>query len=47
VLFHAMINLSWALFPVAGSFYDPLVTFIILSIASGLIAIRWSLKVQQ
>jgi uncharacterized protein len=47
VLFHTMINLSWALFPVAGSFYDPLVTFIILSIASGLIAIRWSLKVQQ
>ena len=47
VLFHAMINLSWALFPVAGSYYDPLVTFIILAIASGLIAIRWKLKVQR
>ena len=45
VLFHAMINLSWALFPVAGSYYDPLVTFIILAIASGLIAIRWKQKV--
>ena len=46
VLFHAMINLSWALFPVAGSYYDPLVTFIILAIASGLIAIRWKQKVR-
>ena len=32
VLFHTMFNVSWALFPVAGSFYDPFVTFSILSI---------------
>ena len=31
VLFHAMINISLALFPVAGSFYDPFVTFLILA----------------
>lgn len=37
VLFHTMINVSWALFPNAGSFYDPLVTFIILTLAVGLI----------
>ena len=36
VLFHAMINISLALFPVAGSFYDPFVTFLILAPATGL-----------
>lgn len=45
VLFHTMINVSWALFPVAGSYYDPLVTFAILAISSGLIAIRLNPKV--
>jgi uncharacterized protein len=47
LLFHTMINLSWALFPVAGSYYDPLVTFIILAISSFLIAIGWKPQVQQ
>ena len=47
VLFHAMINLSWALFPVAGSFYDPLVTFVILAISSVVIVMRWKLRVKQ
>ena len=41
VLFHAMINVSWALFPVSGSFYDPFVMFVILGIPSILIAIIW------
>ena len=41
VLFHTMINLSWALFPVAGSYYNPLVTFVILAIAVGAIAFLW------
>lgn len=41
VLFHTMINLSWALFPVAGSYYNPLVTFVILAIAVGAIASLW------
>lgn len=45
VVFHTMINLSWALFPVAGSFYDPFVTFIIVGSASLLVAIFWTPKV--
>lgn len=39
VLFHTMINLSWALFPVAGSYYDPLIAFIVLSLSIGLVFI--------
>ena len=41
VLFHTMINVSWALFPIAGSYYDPFVTFSILVPASGLIVVLW------
>ena len=41
VLFHTMINLSWALFPNAGSYYDPFVTFLILAVAVGLIVFLW------
>ncbi len=37
VLFHTMINVSWALFPISGSYYDPFVTFLILAFAVGLI----------
>lgn len=39
VLFHTMINLTWALFPVAGSYYDPLIAFIVLSLSIGLVFI--------
>ena len=41
VLFHTMINVSWALFPNAGSYYDPFVTFVILAVAVGLIVSLW------
>ncbi len=41
VVFHAMINLSWALFPISGSYYDPLVTFVILSLAVLSIVAFW------
>jgi uncharacterized protein len=41
VLFHMMINVSWALFPVAGSYYDPFVTFILLAASAGLIVLFW------
>lgn len=41
VLFHTMINLSWALFPMSGSYYDPFVTFVILAFAVGLIVFLW------
>jgi uncharacterized protein len=41
VLFHTMINLTWALFPIAGSFYDPFVTFLILAFAVSAILAWW------
>jgi membrane protease YdiL (CAAX protease family) len=41
VLFHTMINLSWALFPVAGSYYDPFIAFLILAPVAGMIAFLW------
>lgn len=41
VLFHMMINVSWALFPVAGSYYDPFVTFVLLAASAGLIVLFW------
>ena len=34
IVFHMMINLSWALFPVAGSFYDPFIAFLLLAAAA-------------
>ncbi len=37
VLFHAMLNLSWVLFPTSSSYYHPLVTFWILAFAVSLI----------
>jgi uncharacterized protein len=44
VLFHTMINVTWALFPVAGSFYDPFVTFLILAFAVISIIAYWRPK---
>lgn len=41
VLFHAMINLSWALFPVAGSYYDPFLAFLLLGGAALLFEVAW------
>ena len=36
-----MVNVSWALFPNSGSYYDPFVTFVILAPAAGLIVFLW------
>ena len=41
VLFHAMINVSWVLFPNSGSYYDPFVRFVILTLAVGMILFLW------
>ena len=41
VLLHTMFNVSWALFPIAGSFYDPFIAFVILAVAVGLIGTKW------
>ena len=44
VLFHAMLNLSWVLFPTSSSYFHPFVTFLILAVAVGLIAFFYGLK---
>lgn len=41
VIFHAMINLCWAVFPEEGSLYDPFVTLLILTPLAAIIAIVW------
>jgi uncharacterized protein len=41
VVFHTMINLSLALFPIAGSFYDPFVAFLILALFTCAILALW------
>lgn len=41
VLFHMMINVSWALFPISGSHYDPFITFVLLAVSAGLIVWLW------
>ncbi len=40
-LFHAMVNLTWQLFPINGSFYDPRVTGLITAIVAIIIVIIW------
>jgi membrane protease YdiL (CAAX protease family) len=41
VLFHAMINLTWQLFPVNGSSYDPRVTGVITAAVAVFVVIVW------
>lgn len=40
-LFHMMINVAWQLFPVNGSYYNPQVTGLILTLAAGIIIVIW------
>jgi uncharacterized protein len=41
VLFHALVNLTWQLFPVSGSYYDPRVTSSILAAVAVVVVIVW------
>jgi membrane protease YdiL (CAAX protease family)/phytoene/squalene synthetase len=41
VLFHTMINLTWQLFPINGSFYDPRVTSVIMACVAVVVVIVW------
>lgn len=41
VLFHALSNLCWTLFPNYGSHYDPLFTGLLASIAVGVVLMIW------
>ncbi len=40
-VFHAMVNLTWQLFPVNGSYYDPRVTGLILAAVAILVVTVW------
>lgn len=40
-LFHTTVNLTWQLFPVNGSFYDPGVTGPITAVAAALVVVVW------
>jgi uncharacterized protein len=40
-LFHAMINLTWQLFPINGSYYDPRVTGLIAALVAVAVVIVW------
>ena len=44
VLFHTMINVSWVLFPITGSYYQPFVTFLILALAAGVVVFFYGSK---
>ncbi|MCL5947370.1 MAG: CPBP family intramembrane metalloprotease [Chloroflexi bacterium] len=41
VLFHMMINVTWQLFPVNGSYYDPRSTGLIAAAVSTIIVVGW------
>ena len=41
VLFHAMINVTWQLFPINGSYYDPQVTSLIGAAIAVVVVIGW------
>ena len=41
VLFHAMVNLSWQLFPNNGSHYDPRFTGLISAFLAVAVAVVW------
>lgn len=40
-LFHATQNVTWQLFPVQGSYYDPGVTSLILALVAAFVALAW------
>lgn len=40
-LFHAMINVTWQLFPINGSYYDPRVTGFISAVVAVVVVIGW------
>lgn len=44
ILFHAMIDVTWVLFPIYGSYYNPEITGIIIIIAATIAAFLWGSK---
>ena len=43
-VYHAMLNVTWQLFPVNGSFYDPRMTALIVLCAAAVVAFLWRPK---
>jgi hypothetical protein len=43
-LSHAMMNLTWQLFPVNGSFYDPRITGLIVTVVAFIVIFGWGAK---
>lgn len=41
---HAMLNVTWQLFPVNGSFYDPRMTGLIVAITALFVIVLWGPK---
>jgi uncharacterized membrane protein len=41
VIFHAMFNVTWQLFSINGSYYDPRVTSLIIAVVAAFIVIIW------
>jgi membrane protease YdiL (CAAX protease family) len=44
ILYHDMLNVSWALFPNYGSHYDPFVTGVITLLAAAIVIVGWGPK---
>lgn len=43
-VFHAMLNVTWQLFPISGSFYDPRITGLIVAFAAVIVTFLWGPK---
>ncbi|HLO30204.1 MAG TPA: CPBP family glutamic-type intramembrane protease [Anaerolineales bacterium] len=43
-VYHAMMNLTWQLFPVNGSFYDPRMTALIVTCVATIVTFLWRPK---
>lgn len=40
-IFHTMINLTWQLFPIDGSFYDPRITGLVAAVVAMIATLEW------
>lgn len=43
-VYHAMMNVSWQLFPIDGSYYDPRITGLIVAVAAVIVTVVWGPK---
>ena len=43
-VYHAMMNVTWQLFPINGSYYDPRITSLLLTITAVIVTFLWGSK---